>query len=118
MIPALLANVDTLRRLESVTKSTKMALADTLVVFVAGGAIFAALAVWLIYRRQRRKRVTGGEKVYRPNQSLTEEEAEAEETRRRYKRRVRRRDHRGRNPTLAETGGLPPVRPEPKSDAS
>jgi hypothetical protein len=30
--------------------------------------------------------------------------------RRRYKYRVRRRGHRTRNPTLAETGGLPPVR--------
>lgn len=27
-------------------------------------------------------------------------------------RRRRRRSHRGRNPTLAETGGLPPPRPE------
>jgi len=118
MIPAILANVDPLRRLDSVATTTKMALADTLIVFVAGGAIFATLAIWLIYRRKRRKRVTGGEKVFRPNQSAAEEEAHAEEVRRRYKRRVRRRDHRGRNPTLAETGGLPPVRSEPESGPS
>lgn len=117
MIYAILANVDPLRRLDTVTKTTKMALADTLVVFIAGGAIFAALAIWLIYRRKRRKRVTGGEKVYRPSQSPAEEEAQAEELRRRYKRRVRRRDHRGRNPTLAETGGLPPVRSEHDADS-
>lgn len=31
----------------------------------------------------------------------------------RSRRRRRRRDHRPRNPTLAETGGLPPVRKDP-----
>src|SRR2546425_11031103 len=118
MIPAMLANVDAITRLESVTKTTKMILADTLVVFLAGGVICAAIAGWAMYRRKRRKRVTGGEKVYRSNQSSAEEEAYAEEVRRRYKRRVRRRDHRGRNPTLAETGGLPPVRPEHENDGS
>jgi hypothetical protein len=117
MIPPILANVDPLRRLETVTKTTKLYLGDTLVVFLVGGAIFAALAVWAIYRRRRRKRVTGGDKVYRPSQSTAEEAAHAEELRRRYKRRVRRREHRGRNPTLAETGGLPPVRSEPESDS-
>src|SRR5262245_16442477 len=118
MIFAMLANVDVTTRLESVTKTTKMVMADTLVAFVAGGVICSAIALWAIYRRKRRKHVTGGEKVYRPNQSSVEEEAEAEETRRRYKRRVRRRDHRARNPTLAETGGLPPVRSEHESDPS
>jgi hypothetical protein len=33
------------------------------------------------------------------------------------KGRRRRRSHRRRNPTLAETGGLPPVRNEPPSSA-
>jgi hypothetical protein len=32
--------------------------------------------------------------------------------RRRRRRRRRRREHRPRNPTLAETGGLPPIRTE------
>jgi hypothetical protein len=31
----------------------------------------------------------------------------------RRRRRRRRRNHRPRNPTLAETGGLPPIRTEP-----
>lgn len=30
------------------------------------------------------------------------------------RRRRRRRDHRPRNPTLGETGGLPPAKPEPR----
>lgn len=35
-----------------------------------------------------------------------------ESSSRRRKRRRRRREHRPRNPTLAETGGLPPIRTE------
>lgn len=34
------------------------------------------------------------------------------EVRHRRRRRRRRREHRPRNPTLAETGGLPPIRTE------
>ncbi len=34
------------------------------------------------------------------------------------RRRRRRREHRPRNPTLAETGGLPPLRPEPPPDST
>jgi hypothetical protein len=36
--------------------------------------------------------------------------------RKRRKWRRRRRPHRPRNPTLAETGGLPPLRSDPPSD--
>ena len=38
-----------------------------------------------------------------------------------HRKRLRRRDHRPRNPTLAEAGGLPPERvdkPEPPSDTA
>jgi len=34
------------------------------------------------------------------------------------RRRRRRREHRPRNPTLAETGGLPPIRDQPPQDGS
>jgi hypothetical protein len=43
------------------------------------------------------------------------EDAERDSDRR---RRRRRREHRPRNPTLAETGGLPPVRNQPPRDGS
>jgi len=114
MIFALLANVSPEARLESFTKTTKMFVGDTLVVFLAGGAVCAAIVIWLMYMRKRRKKVTGGEKVYRPSPSSNEPAEDSVEVRRRYKRRVRRRDHRERKPTLAETGGLPPVRSEPQ----
>ncbi|MHB8523722.1 MAG: hypothetical protein ACYDH9_23610 [Limisphaerales bacterium] len=38
--------------------------------------------------------------------------------RHRHRRRRRRRDHRPRNPTLAETGGLPPERPDEPPSAT
>ena len=42
-------------------------------------------------------------------------EDEATPPHRRHRRRKRRRDHRTRNPTLAETGGLLPLRPNEPS---
>lgn len=107
-----LANVDPLTRAESFAKSSKMFLDDVFVVFAVGAVIFAALVLWVKYTRKRRKRISGGEKVFRGGEVVSEPENEegAAEIRRRYKRRVRRRSHRNRNPTLAETGGLPPAR--------
>jgi hypothetical protein len=87
------------------------------------------------WRQKRRRHVSGGEKVYRGARE-TKEETEAvqehshhshdhdddddhasdeHESRRRYKYRVRRRSHRSRNPTLSETGGLPPVKSQEPS---
>ena len=52
------------------------------------------------------------------NEMRSEETGSAEgEGGRRYRRkRRRRRDHRPRNPTLAETGGLPPLRADQPQD--
>ena len=99
-----------------------------------------AIYIWTKARRRRRRHVSGGEKVYRGSDSHTdgaddehaddaeedtESHAEVEHDsdddshtddhhhhhgRRRYKYRVRRRTHRSRNPTLSETGGLPPAK--------
>ncbi|MHC1769610.1 MAG: hypothetical protein AB9869_35900 [Verrucomicrobiia bacterium] len=107
-----------------------------LLLLVLGTAIY----VWMRLRRRRRRHISGGEKVYRdsnqhegeadeaPEAALSEsdDEDDADDTsdhhehphhhhrsrhgKRRYKYRVRRRTHRTRNPTLSETGGLPPVK--------
>jgi hypothetical protein len=47
-----------------------------------------------------------------PEDLVKTEVVEGSSGRRRVRYRRRRRGHRGRNPTLAETGGLPPERPE------
>jgi len=108
----------------------RLLFSDILLIIGVGLGLVAILALgiylWMKFRRNRRRRVSGGEKVYRgtsqePDETdHTEVEAEDEDSndgdhrqnRRRYKYRVRRRTHRSRNPTLSETGGLPPARPQ------
>ena len=128
-------------------KVPSLLLSDVLLIVGVGVALLLALAGgiygWMKWRRNRRRHISGGEKVYRDPHSAAEEEATPGEadannhslhhhphgdgddeeddheqgdhrSRRRYKYRVRRRTHRSRNPTLSETGGLPPVKsPEP-----
>jgi FtsZ-interacting cell division protein ZipA len=47
---------------------------------------------------------------------LATDSAEGENGRRYRRKRRRRREHRPRNPTLAETGGLPPLRADQPPD--
>ena len=47
--------------------------------------------------------------------SESREPAAATREHRHHRRRRSRRDHRARNPTLEETGGLPPMRDEPSA---
>lgn len=113
----ILADVNTGSGLDSFAKTTRIFAVDTMVVFLIGTVICGALVLWARYLRNRRRRVTGGEKVYRSS-SHSAPSAEEGEMRRRYKRRVRRRDHRVRNPTLSEVGGLPPARTQEPADPS
>lgn len=84
---------------------------DIFTVLGAGLVLLVILLIWAKYLRRRSHRHSDPRITYR----VIEENGAATETgsrrhRRRHKRR--RREHRGRNPTLAETGGLPPPRPE------
>jgi hypothetical protein len=120
---------------------SKLLVTDVLIILGVGVALFAILFVWAKYlRKSRRRRKSHSReraKVYSPPPSSsaggpeaeaevdagneTEDEAEDEENasgRRRYKFRYRRRRHRSRNPTLSETGGLPPARPKPAQDTA
>jgi uncharacterized membrane protein YccC len=81
-----------------------------------GGTVLAlclAISLWLILtskRRQRRARHhSHRSRQFGMNPGTTNEDPALAMPRRRKWRR-RRRDHRPRNPTLAETGGLPPIR--------
>jgi hypothetical protein len=79
---------------------------------VAGAAIGVALVlvVWLAFFRKK----TEPEHKYpvpSKKHSSSEEPVQTTERRRRRKRR-RVREHRPRNPTLDQTGGLPPPRPQ------
>ena len=78
------------------------------------GALLAISLVALLWfaltgkRRQRHSRHHSGSRNFGMNPDAGKDPALAMPRRRKWRRR--RRDHRPRNPTLAETGGLPPIR--------
>jgi hypothetical protein len=77
-------------------------------------ALTVALFIWAYFLRRKRNRRRSKRKH---SSSSSQNNAENVVTllqggRRRRRRHRRRREHRPRNPTLAETGGLPPIRPE------
>ncbi len=88
------------------------------------GSLFAALTlvtvaatVWAVFWRKKRRQ---HRRYHRDSVQSTETSASpasvegggAEVNARRHRKHRRRREHRPRNPTLAETGGLPPARNE------
>jgi hypothetical protein len=75
---------------------------------LVGLAILVLLIVilWAIFIRKPTEVRSSTPKLSQSTPQVTE--TEDGRLRIRKKHRKRRRDHRGRNPTLAETGGLPP----------
>lgn len=92
---------------------------DFLTVLIAcaalGLVILGAMTFWLKGRKGHRHHHRRHHRSPAPEAGPAEPtEADAPEAARSHahSRRRRRRAHRGRNPSLAETGGLPPPRPE------
>jgi len=81
---------------------------------VIGALIFVSLIVlgWALLFRRKRRRAARRADRQRRRESFNKNAAQGgtERKRNRSEHRRRRRHHRPRNPTLAETGGLPPVR--------
>ena len=77
--------------------------------FVVGGA----LVFWAVYIRKRPRGLSGsGSRVLHES---SDQDGEHSGRRRRRKRKDNHPDNFPRNPTLSETGGLPPVRPDDPS---
>jgi len=74
-------------------------------------ALIAILFFWAFFIRKRPKQVRGALVLERPEKHAREAYG-ASGRRKRRKRRPDHPDNWGRNPTLGETGGLPPARPE------
>ena len=93
---------------------------DILKVLGALLIVSLVLFVWARYMRKPARRRAEHYKYPEPPPAGATEEAAEEESephhhhRRRY--RKRKHEHRGRNPTLADIGGLPPVRDAEPSD--
>jgi len=80
---------------------------------VSGAIVLVVLLIvlWAIFLRKPRRRQSG--EKHRRHHSPARPNSDEGSGGRRRKWRRRRREHRPRNPTLAETGGLPPIRTEP-----
>jgi type VI protein secretion system component VasK len=89
-----------------------------LIIFGTIGLVTLLAALWAIFLRKRRRQRRSHHHAHRPSsqpvktsEAPNDEDAPSPPEKRRHRRRSGRR-HRSRNPTLAETGGLPPIRPE------
>jgi hypothetical protein len=82
---------------------------DGLVVFGSMVAVTLVVAIWAAFIRKKKRRRAHHSHGHSHNSEREKAAAPEEPQRRKWRRR--RREHRPRNPTLAETGGLPPVRP-------
>jgi hypothetical protein len=82
---------------------------DIVMMIGLAALVFGALIAWIVFIRGPKKHPSEERKPLPPPSpmvTVTEDGLE----RHRKKRRTRRRDHRQRNPTLSQTGGLPPPR--------
>jgi len=95
---------------------------ERFMIFGAIGLVTALVVLWAVFLRKRRRRRRSHHHEHHgssvpaqvPGASKDASGPAPEEHHRRHRRSRRR--HRRLNPTLAETGGLPPIRPEAASD--
>jgi ABC-type nickel/cobalt efflux system permease component RcnA len=90
------------------------AMRETLIVIGAALLLAVGLLLWVSVAYKRRRRRSSSHRQHHEKKlagNASAENAEGERSHS-HRRRKRRREHRPRNPTLAETGGLPPIRPE------
>jgi hypothetical protein len=106
------AGVDALT--ERVNRGTGLSTRDLLLAVLAGSLLALGLfiATYVRLRRKRQKEEARDfARLTSSSKSSGSGESESDDGTRRRKRR-RRRAHRPRNPSLQQTGGLPPLRPE------
>ena len=85
-----------------------------LIIGIAIGLVILSGLLYFLFKR-RSNSSSQSSKTHRLTQSKT---AIDDVSKKRRKRRRRKRDHRKRNPTLSEAGGLPPVNIDPNSGES
>jgi hypothetical protein len=114
-LPLLLAQIDSkeIEELRNAAKTSRPQLWGTDITVILGIllALAAILFFWAFFLRQRPTSARGSLVVQRLDKNSRETHGSSG----RRKRRKRRADHPSnwaRNPTLSETGGLPPPRPE------
>lgn len=111
---SLLAAADTFeQQVKEVTQTGRFDTRDALTAISIGAAIGVLLFVWAYFRYRKKEEVeTRRSESGRERQRAEPQPGDGETERRRVRKRRRRRDHRPRNPSLQQTGGLPPPRPD------
>ncbi|PYI83220.1 MAG: hypothetical protein DME26_15440 [Verrucomicrobia bacterium] len=97
---------------EKPSKSYSYGVREILIVIGIALALSAGLFIWAAFWRKRKRAHSSSQ---HRQQDLPPGGEPSESSHKRHKRRHRKASHpdkRPRNPTLAETGGLPPARPE------
>lgn len=84
---------------------------DLILIVGLAALLFGAIITWIVFVRGPKTPKESRAKPITPAVTTTEDGRE----RVRKKKRTRRREHRQTNPTLAQTGGLPPPRPPEES---
>ena len=99
---------------------SRLVMSDLMLVLADALGVAIVLFVWAKYLRKPKSRSGRGRSSNRSSAAAPPEETEgsSEQRRERRRRRRHRRDHRPRNPTLAETGGLPPVKTVPPPNSA
>jgi FtsZ-interacting cell division protein ZipA len=120
-IPVFLADVDSQDPL-AWWRLTNPAFRERLIIFGAIGLVTLLVLLWAAFIRSKRRRRHSHHHRHHHAQKPTEvpaasqnEDVPAPSEKRR--RRHSHHGHRPRNPTLAETGGLPPIRQENPPEA-
>jgi hypothetical protein len=91
----------------------KVMSADWLITFECALGVSAVFLIWaLFFRRRRRRRGSFYRQRSDPSENLT---AMSSASKPATRHRKRKRRHWRKNPTLAETGGLPPIRADQTS---
>ena len=95
---------------------------DILIIIGATALVTVLALIWAVTFKKKRRHHShhhhhhhhhSHERHETASEAIADEEPVSESSSRRRRRRHRRREHRPRNPTLAETGGLPPLRTTP-----
>ena len=101
------------RSVQEATESPRFNARDILIAISVGLAVGFALVIWAYLRSRNQPDLMGRSNVVRDESSAsTNSASSAPGERRKRRRKRRRRDHRPRNPSLHQTGGLPPPRPD------
>ena len=95
-------------------KLPSFVLSDLLLVLALSLVLAGVIIFWALFIRKPKDARTDPMKSHRP--IILEEAKENDQKSRRRRRKKRRREHRARNPTLSETGGLPPTRTQESAE--